>query len=305
MLFCPNKSAAGVICNKPLVPKQHHCYGCRYGGGVDRRHATLARADFIQSHSGVKVFVEQEVPALTRTERARMDLVFDLHGSITYLDVSIVAPFSSNPSLVAAASTKPGLVTKRAEKSKFDRYPHINLVPFILETTGRLGSHAKKFINCLLRDADNPPIDVRDTWSTIQSVLHSVISKQQLMAAVTCLLGSTLSPSCQLRLRVPATRFCTQPFSVSSGAMWPCCDFTSSDDDEHNTDSNFLLLFADIGIMPNLLDGLNDVCRFALEILTISQHFPSALALDPLPDTNHLVHESIHVASQNTKTKKT
>ena len=60
-----------------------------------------------------------------------------------------------------------------------------------------------------------------------------------------------------------------------SGAMWPCCDFTSSDDDEHNTDSNFLLLFADIGIMPNLLDGLNDVdvlhialgCRFALDIL--------------------------------------
>ena len=34
--FCPNKSAAGVICNKPLDPKQHHCYGCRYGGGVDR-----------------------------------------------------------------------------------------------------------------------------------------------------------------------------------------------------------------------------------------------------------------------------
>ena len=22
--FCPNKSAAGVICNKPLDPKQHH-----------------------------------------------------------------------------------------------------------------------------------------------------------------------------------------------------------------------------------------------------------------------------------------
>ena len=108
--FCPNKSAAGVICNKPLVPKQHHCYGCRYGGGVDRRHAALARclADIIHSHSGVKVFIEQEVPALTRvvngqTEHARMDLVFNLHGSITYLDVSIVAPFSCNPSLVSAA----------------------------------------------------------------------------------------------------------------------------------------------------------------------------------------------------------
>ena len=81
--------------------------------------------------------------------------------------------------------TKPGLMAKRAEKTKFDRYPHINLVPFILETTGRPGPHARKFINYLLRDADNPPTAVRDTWSTIQSVLHSAISKQQLTAAVT------------------------------------------------------------------------------------------------------------------------
>ena len=74
--------------------------------------------------------------------------------------------------------------------------------------------------------------------------------------------------------------------------MWPCCDFTSSDDDEHNTDNNFLLLFADIGILPYLLDGLNDDdvlhialgCRFALDILTVSQHYPSALELGPLPD---------------------
>ena len=190
--FCPNKNAAGVICNKPLDPKQHHCYGCRYGGGVDRRHAALARglADVIQSHSGVKVFIELEVPARTRvvngqTEHARMDLVFNLNGSVSYLDVSIVAPFSCSPSLVSAASTKPGLIAKRAEKSKFDMYPHINLVPFILETTGRPGSHAMKFIDYLLRDADNPPIAVRDTWSTIQSVLHSAISKQQLTAADT------------------------------------------------------------------------------------------------------------------------
>ena len=68
-------------------------------------------ADVIQSHSGVKIFIEQEVPALTRvvngqTEHARMDLVFNLNGSVTYLDVSSVAPFSYSPSLVSAASTK-------------------------------------------------------------------------------------------------------------------------------------------------------------------------------------------------------
>ena len=60
-------------------------------------------ADVIHSHSGAKVFSEQEVLALTRvvngqTEHARMDLVSNLNGSVTYLDVSIVAPFSCNPS---------------------------------------------------------------------------------------------------------------------------------------------------------------------------------------------------------------
>ena len=102
-----------------------------------------------------------------------------------FLDVSIVAPFSCNPSLVSAASTKPGQMAKRAEKNNFDRYPHINLVPFILETTGRPGPHARKFISYLMRDADNWPLTIRDTWSTIQSVLHSAISEQQLTAAVT------------------------------------------------------------------------------------------------------------------------
>ena len=70
--------------------------------------------------------------------------------------------------------------------------------------------------------------------------------------------------------------------------MWPSCDFTSSDDDEHNTDNNFLLLFADVGITPTLLEGLTEVgvlhvalgCRFALEIFTISQQ--------PSPTPNHV-----------------
>ena len=40
---CSNKSAAGLICNKPVDTQQRHCCGCRYGGGVDRRHAAVRR----------------------------------------------------------------------------------------------------------------------------------------------------------------------------------------------------------------------------------------------------------------------
>ena len=263
--FCPNKSAAGVICNKPLDPKQHHCYGCRYGGGVDRRHAALARclADIIQLHSGVKVFIEQEVLALTRvvngqTEHARMDLVFNLNGSITYLDVSIVAPFSCNPSLVSAASTKPEFMAKRAEKTRFDRYPHINLVPFILETTGRPGPHARKFINYLLRDADF-------------FCVHRAYE-------------------CKYRLAGNAN----SPFSPKPVAAVPCgLAATSPRPTMTSTTLTaiFLLLFADVANMPTLLEGLTEVdvlhialgCRFALDMFTISQrHFPTP-DHEPLP----------------------
>ena len=177
-----NKSVAGLICNKPVDLQQHHCNGCTYGGGVDRRHAAVARclADVIHSHSGTNVFIEQEVPAPTlvvdgQRERARMDLVFNLDGSATYLDVSVVASFSCNPALVAAGSTRPGHMAKGAEKGKIDRNPHLNLVPFFLETTGRPGPHARNFISNLMPDADNHPLAIRDTWSAIQSVHHSAI----------------------------------------------------------------------------------------------------------------------------------
>ena len=65
---CTHQSAAGQICTKPVDVQRHHCYGCRYGGGVDRRRAAVGRglADVIHSHRGTKVFIEQEVPVLTR-----------------------------------------------------------------------------------------------------------------------------------------------------------------------------------------------------------------------------------------------
>ena len=74
-------------------------------------------------------------------------------ASTAHLDAAIASPFSSCPALVAAASTRPGHMAKTAEKIKFDRYPHVNLVPF---GTGRPGHHAKKFTNDLMRGADDP-----------------------------------------------------------------------------------------------------------------------------------------------------
>ena len=94
-------------------------------------------------------------------------------------------PFSSNISLMTAASARPGYMAKREEKKKFERYPRINLVPFILEATGRPGYHARKFIKHLYSDTDHPPTAIRYAWTAIQTTLHNSISKQQLRAVTT------------------------------------------------------------------------------------------------------------------------
>ena len=102
-------------------------------------------------------------PALTRVvngqvEHARMDLVFDQNGTTTNLDVAIVSPFSSSP---ATSSQQPAPTwatwPREQRRSKFGRYPHVNLVPFVLETTGRPGYHVQKFISNFMKVADNPP----------------------------------------------------------------------------------------------------------------------------------------------------
>ena len=114
-----------------------------------------------------------------------MDIVFDLHGRTHYIDTAVVTPFSFSAGLIATASTRPGYMAKREEKRNFDRYPRINLVPFILKTTGRPGYHALKFIKYLFSDTDHPPTAIREAFAAIQTTPHSCISKQQLRAVPT------------------------------------------------------------------------------------------------------------------------
>ena len=189
---CPNKSAAGLICNKSVDTQQHHCYGCRYGGGVDRRHAAVARclADVIQSHRGAKVFIEQDVPALTRvvngqTEHARMDLVFNVNGSVHISGCIHCCSFllQSVPGLSNQHQTRTyGQKSREEQIQQIPTHQPRSFHPRDHRST--CSTDARKFISYLMRDADNPPLAIRDTWSAIQSVLHSAISKQQLTAAV-------------------------------------------------------------------------------------------------------------------------
>ena len=133
------------------------------------------------SYNGAKVCIEQEVPALTRVvegqrEHARMDLVFNLNGSVTYLDVHCCSLSLATRLWSQQPAPDQDTWPKELKSANSTDTPHINFVPFILETTGRPGPDARKFTSTLMRDADSPPLAIRDTWSAVQSVLRSAIS---------------------------------------------------------------------------------------------------------------------------------
>ena len=78
--FCPKKVRQVLFATNLSIPKQQSLLWLSIWT-VDMQH--WCDADIIQSHSGVKRFIEQEEPALTRvvngqTEHARMDSVFNL-----------------------------------------------------------------------------------------------------------------------------------------------------------------------------------------------------------------------------------
>ena len=173
VLACSQQKRSGSRSVAHRWAQQHHCHGRRYGGGVDRRHAAVTRclADVI--HNGTKVYIEQVIPALTRVVNGQDETC--AHGPrfqsqlapprTSMLPLCHLSP-AARPSLQQPApaqgclhccafllqsvpsSLQPAqnqdLWPRERNKVKFDRYPHINLVPFILETTGRPGHHAKK-----------------------------------------------------------------------------------------------------------------------------------------------------------------
>ena len=113
---CPNKSAASPICTKLADVQQHHCCGCRYGGGVagvprwpgaqQTRHAHTVGSSSSHPH--------REGAAGARAKRPCFE---SQRSPPRTWDVAIVAPLSSNLALVAAASTRPGHMAKRAQST--------------------------------------------------------------------------------------------------------------------------------------------------------------------------------------------
>lgn len=185
---CPNMAASRLVCGTQLDLMLNHCVTCAKGGGVVQRHDAVVRclAKLIQKYKNTQARVEQWVPTMQRTTQggqARPDDVFFDNACPADLAVAIVALYSADPALMTSAAANAGYMARRAERNKFSRYPGHKLIPFVLETTGRLGYHTRQFIQHLAADHEPQSVVVSEIWACIQGVLHGCASQQQLAAA--------------------------------------------------------------------------------------------------------------------------
>ena len=127
--------------------------------------------------------LEQIVPELARPvagqiNEARLDDVIHDGASRLLVDVTVVSPYAGDRSYRTACARRDGHACRRAAVAKRARYPTADLVPFALETGGRIGSDARALLARMADAADDRQNEVQYLYRAISSVLQDGVAKQ-------------------------------------------------------------------------------------------------------------------------------
>ena len=102
-----------------------------------------------------EVLTEQYVPRWDRhrngqLERARLDVVYDnVHGRPVYVDVAITDAYTQDAHKMRQRAAEDGKAAAHKEDRKRVRYPGPDLVPFVVESLGRLGDGTQSLLRAL------------------------------------------------------------------------------------------------------------------------------------------------------------
>ena len=180
---------AGNLCGDRLCPQGHHCHRCSRGGGLKARSEDVERElARIHTECGHAVSTQVYVPQWNRwkthcascnirsvtwadadapccrcsgpleveLEEAVLDLeVRSARVPRAFVDVTVHHSVPGDAARLAAAARGGGTVNKEAEAEKRRRYPDgrapWEVVPFAVETYGRLGMASLKHLRSLAR----------------------------------------------------------------------------------------------------------------------------------------------------------
>ena len=118
-------------------------------------------------------------------EHAVLDIEFTDSNGRCWIDVSARHPAAGDASALRAASHKDGEATRRAERAKHERYPGPQLVPFVVETPGRIGAEARFWLLSQVRALpdDIQSAELARAYKMISCAVQSDIAKQLRRAA--------------------------------------------------------------------------------------------------------------------------
>ena len=107
---------------------------------------------------------------------AHLDVIVHDGTARSLLDVVIVSPYAGNDSFRAACACRDGHASRRAAVAKRARYPNRDLVPFALETGGRMGNDARAFLSRMADAAEDRHSELQYLQRAISSVLQDGIA---------------------------------------------------------------------------------------------------------------------------------
>ena len=194
---CHCRGAKGTTCGQQLDEQGYHAVTEQLGGGTLQLHTRLAKAvgSLVQLWCLVQPLYEQRVLAWDRpstrrgeehtVERAILDLEYVGPEGRRWIDVTVRHPAAGDESAVRAAARKDGSASRRAERQKHQRYPGANLIPFAVETPGRLGAEARAW---LLGQVCNLPVEdqtreLMRAYRVISCAVHGNMAQQLRRAA--------------------------------------------------------------------------------------------------------------------------
>ena len=155
---CLNTKADGDICEEVLDPECDHAVCCPCGPLRIQRHnaVTDALADnmletgaHVRREAWIQEFATDAADAVLDIWAFGCSDIADL-----LIDVTIRHPMSA--AYQPSASHSPGIAAAAGERSKFTRYPAAHgraVIPFSVETWGRLGTHAEELLQKMVAAA--------------------------------------------------------------------------------------------------------------------------------------------------------
>ena len=184
---CSNTTADGRMCGATCDPYGQHLELCAPGGGLIERHDDLVKCVSVLASRALdpRPRLEQVVPELSQPVggqigQARLDVILHDGANRMLVDVVVVSPFAGGASYRAACARRDGHSCRRAAVAKRRRYPSNDLVPFALETGGRLGADARALLARMAAASADPAREILYLQRAISSILQDGVSRQLL-----------------------------------------------------------------------------------------------------------------------------